>query len=252
MEFSQLYRDSNSNVTRVKREPTVWDIGPTRRRKRRRVRSSMYASDIAVLSTPRAAGYLGIETKFVDQSADAAVVTTLAGAENDPATLNLSAIAQGVGESQRDGRKCTIVRLHVKGDLHAVATTTLSTTNIVRILIVQDTQTNGAQLKSEDVLTAVTHAYHAFPNLKFSKRFKICKDHTFMMRPTIAAGESSSKGTGPFTSRFDWTFKMNMPVIHSGTGDGIANVTDNSLHLIAIGSDSGAVLSYESRIRFVG
>ncbi len=48
---------------------------------------------------------LGIEKKFLDMEYDAVITATLAGSEADPATLlGLTSIAQGDGESNRDGR----------------------------------------------------------------------------------------------------------------------------------------------------
>ncbi len=203
----------------------------------------------------RTGGFLGIETKFIDYTYASAFVATMTGAEADPTTADsLSAIAQGDGESNRDGRKCTLISLHMRGhvQLDPVTGSSASSPKIMRVIVVWDTQTNGTQLNSEDVILAATHVEHGFRNLQFSKRFRILKDATFTLNPLAGAGDGTADDFAAVNRSFKWNFKLGIPVIHKGTTAVVANITDNSLHVIAFASDINCALRYESRIRFVG
>lgn len=202
----------------------------------------------------RTGGFTGIESKFVDLTlAPTAIVTSNVGAELDPVgTDSLSAIAQGDGESERNGRACTVTRLTIRGEVDVAAVGILSPARLIRIAIVQDTQTNGAQFNSEDVYTAAGQFHDSFRNLQFSKRFRVLKDVLITLRPTIGAGDGAANDTGAFTHPFKFDIPLKMQVIHSGSTNVIANVTDNSLHLMAIASSGTATLNYNCRIRFVG
>lgn len=105
----------------------------------------------------RTAGYVGIEKKFYDTGYNAAIVapTDATGGEADPATvLTVSAPAQGDGEQNRDGKKIVAKYLEIKGTVRAAATinqTVGPQRTQVFVAVVLDTQTNAAQLNSEDV-----------------------------------------------------------------------------------------------------
>lgn len=209
----------------------------------------------------RTGGFLGIETKFIDYTYAGAIPATLTGGEADPPGAgaqttpgSISAIAQGDGESNRDGRKCTLTSLHIKGNVGINADATgISLPNIIRVIVVWDTQTNGAQLNAEDVFLAASHKEFSFRNLQFSKRFRVLKDATFVINPTAAAGDGTSLDSAAHFRTFKWNFKLDIPVIHSGTTAVIASITDNSLHVLAWAATTGlSTLNYESRVRFVG
>ncbi len=204
----------------------------------------------------RTGGFLGIETKFKDSTyPPTAIAVTITGAEADPATLDsLSAIAQGDGETQRDGRKCTLTSLHMRGQvtLSLTAGSALTASREARVVVVWDTQTNGAQLNAEDVILAATNVEHGFRNLQFTKRFKILKDQNWTLNPLAAAGDGAANDTAAVSRDFKWNFPLKIPVIHNGTTAVVANITDNSLHVIAFASGTGVTLQYESRVRFVG
>lgn len=204
---------------------------------------------------------LGLERKFIDYEYDAAVVATVAGAEADPATaLSLAAIAQGDGESNRDGRQVRLVSLQMRGYLSWAAsdTTAFPTRGVVRILVVWDKQTNGAQLNAEDVLLDPTDTDHdliAMRNLQYSQRFQVLKDFFVGKPPTTSGGDADSFATGAATQEFNCYIKLpNIPVTYSGTTAAIGSITDNSLHVIAITNSTNTVptLRYISRVRFVG
>jgi len=212
----------------------------------------------------RTGGYLGIEYKFTDQViSPALVVATVAGAEVDPATtLCLNNVAEGDGESQRIGRKYTITSVHVQGQVsrqNRNNQTEIGDANFVKIALVLDTQTNAAQLNSEDVFTSPGSGALAFKNLQYAKRFKILHQETI----AVPAGAPSWNGvadeleTGGTSCPFQINKKLNIPVLCKGTSANVSDITDNSLHMIAMAnlsaaSASGIEIVYTSRVRFVG
>lgn len=208
----------------------------------------------------RTAGYLGIENKFYDtRYGETAVSTTTAGSEADPGAgiSCLNAVTQGDGESQRDGKKIMMRSIELRGRVGALnladdADPPASYT--VRVLLVLDTQTNGAQLNSEDVLLDQGGTkYLDNRNLQYSSRFRILWDKYFTIEPFHAMADGAN--TGAFSMK-DQIFrvyrKLNIPVNYTGTTEAIANITDNSLHVIALGNNANAFVEWVSRLRFVG
>lgn len=217
-------------------------------------------------SNRRTGGYVGLEKKFKDYDLLAqATSPTWAGSELDPTGIGcLSAVAQGDGESERDGRVYQIHSLHIKGWIETQAVE--SDTNpmddfMTRLVLVQDTQTNGAQLNGEDVIDTVSSVYdiNGFRNLQYSTRFKVLKDK--MLRTTGAntamnegAPNLFSNGSVRIPFSFNKRFKKPITVRCSSTTATVAAVTDNSLHLIGVTRSGTTVptISYRSRIRFTG
>lgn len=206
----------------------------------------------------RTAGFMGIEKKFYDKTYGAAIVATTAGAEADPAANAscLNAVAQGDGESNRDGRKIVLKSIQLRG--HITQTTTseqadINPSRVVRLLLVLDQQTNGVQLNSEDVVTSSTNVEHAYYNLQHSGRFRILYDKTFVQPVSAAGTDNANTNSVGFDTKIFKVYKsLNIPVTFDGTTEDIANITDNSLHVICFASQTGGYLEYESRLRFVG
>ena len=215
-----------------------------------------------MVSNNRIGGFLGIEKKFIDYEYDAAVVETVAGAEADPATaLSLSALAQGDGESNRDGRQVRLLSVHMKGEVQfdPLDQATPGQAQCVRLLVVLDKQTNGAQLNAEDVLLDPTNTdldVHAFRNLQYTQRFRVLKDFVVRQPTPSAVWDGTSTLKGGVQVPFKVNIELgNMPVTYTGTTAAIASIADNSIHVIAIASTTAtgsATLKYISRLRFVG
>jgi hypothetical protein len=214
-------------------------------------------------------GFLGIEKKFLDTSISGVAIAATAdctGAEMDPTgsgcTGTLSCPAQGDSEQQRNGKKFTIDSLILKG--FVVQPASISSAPFasakVFVAVVLDTQTNAAQLNSEDVFKslAATISTNVDPmkNLLFGKRFRLLKTQVYDLTPVGV----SSGASGVFTANgvrrdFDWyiPFKGGLPVECNATATAtVANVIDNSLHVIAYATSGDCTMSYNARIRFQG
>lgn len=220
---------------------------------------------LAAIANARIGGLLGMEKKYIDYEYDGAVVATVASSESDPATaLALNAIAQGDGASNRDGRQAVMKSVQVTGMLirEAVATGDVEAQGdqYVRLVLLEDTQTNGAQFNAEDVFVDPTDTDldpFTFRNLEYAKRFRILKDESFIIPASGSAGDPTAAGTGAAIKKFKWSVPLNRPVNYSGTTAAVASITDYSYHVMAVkaaitGGASDVSLKYVSRVRFVG
>lgn len=214
----------------------------------------------------RTAGFLGIELKFYDTSLAGLAIPAPAdatGGELDPSTTILfNSVVQGDGESQRDGRQISMRSIGIKGliNVNVQANQTVAdVAPIVFLALVLDTQTNGATIASENVYVNKSGnamlAAHPFRNLQFSKRFQVLKTLTL----SLEQPEMTYDGTNIEQGGYDTPFQMfvnldGITVNYSGTTETVANITDNSLHLIgyASGVTTVPLIYYNARLRFVG
>lgn len=233
-------------------------------------KKSLNKSKIAaarVIANAATAGFLGIEKKFYDTYlADTAVgaATALTGGAYDPsATSMISTPAQGDGEQNRDGKRIVIDSLILKGHVINPGGTAdnIETAQAPKVFVavVLDTQSNAAQMQSEDCFknTAASASLNCAPlkNLLSGKRFRILKSHVFdlTVRGPITAAATQAANTQQ--QEFDWyiPFKGGLPVnFNAGTTSTIANVVDNSLHVVAFANVTGCSIGYNARIRFQG
>ncbi len=222
----------------------------------------------AFTQNPRTGGFLGIEIKFYDQKLINATLTApsdATGGEHDPsATVLLNTVVQGDGESQRDGRRITMRSIFVEGTISMAETASLSSADAPTVLfvaLVMDTQTNGATIVSEQVFTnpgaSALTAAGPFRNLQFTKRYKVLGTRRFVMDNSTMTNDTGNTGgivQSGQVKRFRFFKKLNTVVNFSGTTETVANIVDNSLHIIAYvsGTAQSPKLHYISRLRYVG
>ncbi len=215
----------------------------------------------------RTGGFTGIERKFYDtKNTGTALIapTNAAGGELDEsATVCLNTIVQGDGENQRDGRVATINSCYVKGiiNIAEAAAATGDPSTKIYLALVLDTQTNGAQLNSEDVFTnhSATGALASSPmrQMQFTQRFRVLDTFECDMGNPNAFNETGATGGAHqmgLVQAFSLSSNLTFRTQYSGTTETVANITDNSLHVI--GYCSNVVLAptvfYNARVRFVG
>ncbi len=214
---------------------------------------------------PRTGGFTGIERKFYDTSLISGALTaptdSTGGEHDESATICMNTIIQGDGESERDGRKATIQSAFVKGVIKCVkvanATVTVDATKVY-VAMVLDTQTNGAQLASELVFkndsANANLAASPMRNMQYTQRFRILDTFEAVLAdPNISWDGTNMEQQGillPFQLSSNLTFSTQ----YSASTETVANITDNSLHIIAFCSNTGLVptINYNARVRFVG
>jgi len=220
----------------------------------------------------RTAGFLGIENKFFDTAVQPVALTSdvaLTNGEFDPTAIPiadvkcLSCPAQGDGEQNRDGKKIIIDSVQVSGCVQVPAAEGFANPPVatrVFVALVLDKQTNGAQLNSEDVFKSLgaTGQLNTAPlrNMLHSTRFQVLRSEILDLQP-IAFGNIAANAFdhgGRYRS-FEWFVPLNLPTtFNGGTTAVVANVVDNSLHIIAFCNDitEAPTIAYNARIRFRG
>lgn len=222
------------------------------------------AAKMAVANT-RTGGYLGIEYKFYDSKLVEAALTgatDASGGEHDEsATLGPTTIAQGDGEQNRDGRKCTVKSVFVNGIISRASQadqTAADVAAVVYVALVMDTQTNGALLNSEDVFKNIAQATvvasQPVRNLLNTTRFRVLDRTTIVMPQPEMVWDGTNIEQAGMAKPFQLSWKGVMTQLYSNTTATIANVTDNSIHIIAYSNNATAApkISYNCRARFVG
>lgn len=193
--------------------------------------------------------------------------TNWTGTEYDPnvvpvANMNtLFAPTQGAGINQRIGKACKVYKIKIHGEIQMPAQTNqvvADASNITRIALVQDCQTNSTQAQGEQVFSppttaTATLATEAFQNIDNFGRFKVLKDKFFVFNsPTLTYDGTNMEQSG-MNKRFQWTIKFKKPIevrFNNTNGGTVADIVDNSWHIMANtnNSDLAPYLAYQCRV----
>ncbi len=212
----------------------------------------------------RKSGYYGRynkgngELKFYDLSMDDAVVAST-GTIQDPTNPGPAAtqesivgIKQGTGESERIGRKCTIRSIGWRFNVTLPEVDNAATPappDIVRIILYQDKQTNGAAAAVLDILE--TANIHSFNKLSNTSRFKTLMDKVVTLNysgmgsataDTVSQGEVQRWGT--------FYKKCNIPLEFSSTTGALSELRSNNINVLLISFNGTAGFKSQFRLRF--
>lgn len=177
--------------------------------------------------------------------------TSWAGGELDPTTVNtLFAPTQGDDITNRSGRRVQILSIKIRGTLIAPAQidqTAADAGTKVRVVLVQDRQTNAAQLNAEDVMQGISSGVvDTFQNPNFFGRFQVWKDKTFLMQnPTITYDGTNLEQSG-LIKQWKWNITFKKPIVvhfNATNGGTVADITDNSFHVIALTSNANLAVT---------
>jgi len=171
-------------------------------------------------------------------------------------------MVQGSGASQREGRKITNVSIEIEGNVYCAPQAGQATTDVpptIKIALVLDTQTNGAQLNSEDVFANPSGnaalASSCLRNMLYTKRFRVLKTLTISMPQVgvVAEGAADIEQAGA-AMPFKIFRKLGFVTSFLANNGTIADITDNSLHLVAFANNTTMApgLFYQARLRYRG
>lgn len=231
------------------------------RRKARRSRT-LRAKNLAY------SGFLGIERKFYDTALVGGLIKAPADCTNgmqDPsATSMISTPAQGDGEQNRDGKQICMQYVEISFAVSFAGRETAAdvpTIPSIYVAVVLDRQSNAAQMTSQDCFknlgAAAGTAANPLRNLLSSRRYKILrkKMFTFSALP-ISHFVADSFAHANERRTWTWFIPLNMLKVNFNAGitASIANVVDNSIHVVAYCSSEDCVptISYNARLRFIG
>ncbi len=181
--------------------------------------------------------------KFVDLTLDVTPIIATATVVFD--SLNL--IAQGFTESQRIGRKCTIRKVQWRWDLSLISTTNLAAcTEVVRMVVFQDKQCNGAIAPVDEILE--NDDYQSFRNLANGGRFRILMDRSYTLTPSGAAGNGSANDTVNTVIHDSFYKDVNIVIEFDGVAGAITEVRTNNIGIMLM-SRTGSLVNFASQIR---
>lgn len=206
----------------------------------------------------RQSGYVGQELRFADTSRENITLpSTLATAVVDNTTTNcLNAIAQGTGENQRSGLRVVNKSIQIKVNWDMLG----GGDQVLRLLVVQDRQTNGAQLTGSDVLAdqvpGTANDNLAMVNLENKHRFKILYDKIFQTEIQMRYWNGSAEISGNRVKSINIFIplgKRGVTTRYLGTTNAVSDIADNSFHLLAITNETSTdTVTFNSRVRYFG
>jgi len=189
------------------------------------------------------------EMKFHDVDVDQSPVPSAGAIQNGGTVI---VIPQGVTEKQRVGRKCTLKSINwrftvklteVEGDASP------PNSDIVRIIVYQDKQCNGATAAVTDILE--TADYQSFNNLSNKTRFRTLMDRTYNMNYQGLATNGTDSWGAPTLLIEDTFFKnCNIPVEYSSTTGAIAEIASNNIGMLFIARNAQCDIASKLRVRF--
>lgn len=187
----------------------------------------------------------GAELKFFDTANSFSVDAT----GEVPVSGQLCLIPQGVTESTRVGRKCTVKSITMRGwASFQPGGSALAATNIY-VYVVLDKQCNGAAAAVTDVLSSNVMAT-AMPNLANEGRFVILKK----MIMSLNSGAGVTTAYNSVVRAFEWTKRCNIPLEYSSTTGAITEIKSNNIFLLAgtdgFSSDDLVTFTATTRLRF--
>jgi hypothetical protein len=210
-------------------------------------------------------GYIGKELKYDDTTYNGVVGRVIGDMLRDPGGVDcLTNIAQGTGNTQRDGLKVHIKSISIRGKVRwdpIFGTGANSTLPTFKLWVVMDTQTNRSQMASSEFFkdTGVNNFDDiSFRNLENTARFRVLKE--IKLSPPLTPGAGNGSQTGLAFKNFE----IHIPNIgcfqrYTGTGGTVSNIADCSFHVLAVKSyyDNGTAdltapvtLTYVCRTRF--
>jgi len=147
-----------------------------------------------------------------DKFFDTALSFTFDSTAIVPATGQLTLIPQGVTESTRVGRKCTITSIYIIGSVNNAPAASATASVMCYLYLILDTQTNGAAAATTDVFTSAS-LQSAMRNLSNESRFRVLKK--FRLSFNSNAGVSAAFNS--YRRDIKYFKKCNIPIEYSST-----------------------------------
>lgn len=175
---------------------------------------------------------------------------------NSSTTVFISPVPQGTTSITRIGSSCQITSVQLKCDFHMQAANTASSPPAIRVLVLCDSEVNGALPATADVLdtttiTDITLAPYNITQLGPKQRFKILYDYRGHLQ--ITARDSSAS---PFYIYDDVILGFKKPIKRrlqygaAATSGAIAGCIKNSIILMLMADTASVLVNYGTRVIF--
>ncbi len=206
----------------------------------------------------RTAGYFGRysgaagtsgELKFHDLDVDDGLIAT-GGTIFAPGSVN--EIAQGVTESTRIGRKCTIKSVNWRFNMSVGVTASGSATasDVVRVIMYLDKQCNGVTAATTDILQ--TNNYQSFNNLANKNRFRTLMDRSYTIEPQALGGNGTANDQAGYGQHDTFFLKCNIPIEYddSASTGAIGTIRSNNIGVLILSQNGTVTFDSKMRLRF--
>lgn len=254
---------------------------PTYQQAAKRMRSKVKAGKKNFLPKGSVArtrgGQVNSEMKYQDTAFGptqlVAITTDWSGTEVDPATTvslgsaavanpnNLCSPVTGAALDNRIGRQIEVRKIKVHGFFNVApqaAQAAADSGTKIRLVLVQDMQTNATQMQGEDLFGPATAngstQINAFQDPKNFGRFRVLKDKMFQISDLNISDNNAGQ---LFQNGKVVNFKMNVnfktPVrvrFNATNGGTVADIVDNSFHMLAatVNASQAVNLAYYCRV----
>ncbi len=167
---------------------------------------------------------------------------------------SLCLIPQGVTESNRVGRKCTIKAIQIKGNiqLNNFSDVTAGGQRL-RIMVYLDKQCNGATALVDDILEDVaTSGLDSFRNLSNVGRFDILYDKTIVVKPAAGMGNGTANDTVETFYQWNLYKKCSIPIEFSSTTGALTELRSNNIGVLTVVEAAAPAVGvgFNCRLRF--
>lgn len=204
----------------------------------------------------RVGGYYGRyrgeagELKFHDIDVDDATIAGGGVIQKN----SIVGIAQGTGESERNGRKCTIKHISWTWSLELPTQDAAATPgggDTVRLIVYLDKQTNGATAQVANIFESDN--FQSYRNLANQGRFDILYDKTITLnRMTLASDNNAvvSEANVYVNGKFDKA--CNIPLEFDNVTGAIAEMKTNNISIMTFSDAGVTTMASKVRVRFRG
>lgn len=144
----------------------------------------------------------------------------------------LNGIATGTDFTDRIGRRVNVVAIQARG-LAFTETVALAGPQTIRMMIVEDMQTNGVAPTITDILKSASP--YDFMNLNNRERFKVHMDKQVSFAPGSTTATQTYIGT-PNIHNWQFYKRCNIPVTFEGTAATIGSISSGAIYFVTIGS----------------
>lgn len=177
---------------------------------------------------------------------------------------------QGNGYADRDGRKIVVKKITIRGVIQWLPENAITAGQqngpIVRLVVVKDTKTNGAEMSAENCIGPGIGSDGAASKTADAQimslsnpigwgRYQILKDKMYTIPNANMFHDGTDAGRVGMTTPFKFTINTNTEINFNDTTGSVAAIVDNSFHLLAASSvtaGSTPQVSYIARTTFEG
>jgi len=217
-------------------------------------------------------GRIGMENKYFDTIKNSVVLTgsSAVGLAFDPTGGCLFFPQEGTGTqgTQRDGRKCLMTSVYIRGMLRISGTDitdptrtyTPATAPTMWAALVVDKQTNGVQLLSEDVYNNPLGTANGIISMNRDmtqiQRFKVLKEWIIATRDYSAGlnivedGVNTNAWAPAQHYPFQCYLKLQIPVNFINNTNSVAAIADNSLHFLCGVTDNNSITQGQATVQY--